>query len=369
MRLVVPGDSERVEAFGRFCLIYHVAARNAKIGDPRYRLMWPWGATGKSIVGILRTEQPDLVEISDKYSLPMLAGFLRVGWMEGVRRPAVIGTSHERLHDTMAIYLKWGGLGRWMSRTMLGKYYWMMFDHHVANSPYTAEELLPASKGHKVYRWLHVLPMGVDTDGLDPENRTSEARCVLSGMAGVSCDSRLLVFVGRLAPEKNLPLLIDMLELLPREYHVVIAGDGDLRGWLQNEANRRTSGRLHLLGHVKDRSSLAAILAGADTFVHPNPQEPFGIAPLEAMAAGVPLVAPTSGGVRFYADESNSWLAESNAKAYADAVQSVFRDQDETWKRVTAARETAISHSWPCVAAQFFKLYDEILSGKDFPQS
>ncbi|MBC7927620.1 MAG: glycosyltransferase [Bryobacteraceae bacterium] len=250
---------------------------------------------------------------------------------------------------------------------MLGKYYWLMFDHHVANSPYTAGELLPASQGHKVHRWLHVLPMGVDTDGLDPQKRSAAARLELSARAGISPDQKLVTYIGRLAPEKNLPLLLDMLEALPKQFHLIIAGDGELRPWLVEQAEQRTPGRLHLLGHLQNRASLAEVHAGADVCVHPNHREPFGIAPLEAMAAGVPLVAPVSGGVRSYADETNSWLAEDNGASYASAVLSISPESTDTQERLRAARETALAHSWPAVSARFFRLYDDIMTGVPFP--
>ena len=67
---------------------------------------WPWGPTCAILRRILREEQPELVEISDKWSLPIIGGLLRACWIEGIRRPALVGTSHERLHDNMAVYLK-----------------------------------------------------------------------------------------------------------------------------------------------------------------------------------------------------------------------------------------------------------------------
>jgi len=363
MRLVVPGEQARSEAFGEHCRIYYIPALRAKVGDPSYRLMWPWGPTGSAIRKILREEQPDLVEISDKWSLPILGGLLRAGWLDGIRRPALVGTSHERLHDNMAVYLKAGALGDWMSRTMLHKYYWLMFDHHVANSPYTAGELLPAAVSHKVHRGLHVLPMGVDTDGLDPDSRTPGAQAALAERASLPHGAKLLVYAGRLAHEKNLPLLVDMLEKLPPDYHLLIAGDGPMREWLQTQGTRRTGGRLHLLGHLNGRAELAKLHAGAGAFIHPNPREPFGIAPLEAMAAGVPLVAPSTGGVRFYAGTGNAWIADTTPEAYAQAATAVFADPVATGARCAAARQTALAHNWPTVAARFFQLWDDILSG------
>ena len=64
-------------------------------------------------------------------------------------------------------------------------------------------------------------------------------------------------------------------------------------------------------GHV-DARALARLYASCDVFVHPNPREPFGIGPLEAMASGVPLVLPAAGGVLSYANADNAWLARAD---------------------------------------------------------
>jgi glycosyltransferase involved in cell wall biosynthesis len=58
------------------------------------------------------------------------------------------------------------------------------------------------------------------------------------------------------------------------------------------------AGRIRLLGHVAQRDRLAALMATADCFVHPNPAEPYGLAPLEALAAGCRVVAPDAAGSR-----------------------------------------------------------------------
>ena len=70
------------------------------------------------------------------------------------------------------------------------------------------------------------------------------------------------------------------------------------------------------------------LLANADAFIHPNPREPFGIAPLEAMASGLPLVAPSSGGVMSYATEESAWLAPPDPENYARRIQEIFAHPD-----------------------------------------
>src|SRR5262245_17654396 len=99
MRLIVPGDATRIEEVGPFGRIYYLAAPRAPVFDSSYRLILPhtYLLPGGAIRQILRDEQPDLVEISDKYSLNWLAGLVRKNWIAGVKRPVLIGLSCERM--------------------------------------------------------------------------------------------------------------------------------------------------------------------------------------------------------------------------------------------------------------------------------
>jgi glycosyltransferase involved in cell wall biosynthesis len=161
--------------------------------------------------------------------------------------------------------------------------------------------------------------------------------------------------------------LIGMIERLADDFRLVVAGDGPLTGWLENEAKVRAPGRLHMLGHIGDRAKLLDLYAGCDAFIHPNPREPFGIAPLEAMAAGLPLVAPNAGGVLSYADETNAWLAEPNGASFAAAASVVFSDPATRKDRLARARWTAQQYQWRVVTDSFFQLYDEL--SEQFPSS
>jgi alpha-1,6-mannosyltransferase len=235
----------------------------------------------------------------------------------------------------------------------------MMFDHHIANSDYTAEELRRIAGRRRIPRSMHILPMGVDCEGSDPSLRSDLLRRELAGRAGLPGHARILLYCGRLAAEKNLPLLPAMMQHLGPDYYLVIAGDGEMR-----EKLRAADPRIRIIGHLPDRTTVARVLNGADVFVHPNPREPFGIAPLEAMAAGLPLVAPRSGGVLSYANDDNAWLAAANGETFANAVESVFANPHLAAERVAAARKTALAHDWPIVAAQYFRLYDRIAGFK-----
>jgi glycosyltransferase involved in cell wall biosynthesis len=85
-----------------------------------------------------------------------------------------------------------------------------------------------------------------------------------------------------------------------------------------------------------------------------------GIAPLEGMASGLPVVAPQAGGVLSYANARNSWLVEPSGRHFAGGVREVFFDDSIKAGKVGQALRTAANFDWPRVAAIFFDLYDEL---------
>ena len=107
--------------------------------------------------------------------------------------------------------------------------------------------------------------------------------------------ARLLLYAGRLSVEKRIGLLAPMLAALGDGHVLAVAGAGAGERALLRAARRDgVAGRTRMLGHVGDRARLATLMASADCFVHPNPAEPFGLAPLEALAAGCRVVAPAT---------------------------------------------------------------------------
>jgi glycosyltransferase involved in cell wall biosynthesis len=139
----------------------------------------------------------------------------------------------------------------------------------------------------------------------------------------------------------------------------VIAGSGALENELRHSLEQAAPGRSLFLGH-QERRNLAALFRAVDLFVHPNPREPFGIVPLEAMSAGLSVLVPNSGGVLTYANEGNAWLADADGASFAKTAVQVMNRPSERAERTESAQRTASGLSWVQVTARYFQLYDAL---------
>ena len=365
MRLIVPGEADRIEEIGS-ARIYTIAAPHARL-NPAYRTLYPtqFLFKGSRLQQVLAEERPDLIEISDKYTLAYLGGLLRLRLLRALDfRPVVVGLSNERMDDNFRSYLGWLPLGKQFCSWYMHWIYFPFFDHHIANSSYTAEELRSAARGHLVTRGTWIRHMGADLSQVSPANASPEGRQRLLALCGAGKDAVLLLYAGRLAPEKNLQLLFDLTAHLNRAgsppFHLIVAGDGMERARWESYAAQHLPGYAVFLGHVRDRSMLAMLYANADIFVHPNPHEPFGIAPLEAMASGLPLLAPNEGGVTSYASPANSWTVPAKVETFAAAVHEIIGNRQRASEKTQRALETAATCSWQRVADGFLDLYDDM---------
>lgn len=135
-RLVVPGAHSSVETVTPHARIHHVSAPRAPVFDRRYRLLLPhrYFLPGGALRRILLAEQPDIVEIADKYALNWLAGVIRKGLIPGLKRPVIVGFSFERMDDNVAAFLGNGAVLRRLAPAYMQRCYWPMFDAHIGAS-------------------------------------------------------------------------------------------------------------------------------------------------------------------------------------------------------------------------------------------
>ncbi|MFG2478105.1 glycosyltransferase family 4 protein [Streptomyces fagopyri] len=207
-------------------------------------------------------------------------------------------------------------------------------------------------EAHGVPR-VRLWPRGVDTVRFRPEHRDEALRRELAP------NGELIVgYVGRLAPEKHVELLAGVCGL--DGVRVVVVGDGpsetSLREALPGAVflGRRTGGEL------------ARIFASLDVFAHTGPFETFCQTVQEAMASGVPVVAPAAGGPLDLVAHGRTGLLvpPRDATAVRDAVASLVADPARRAAYGAAGRATVEGRTWAAVCDQLIDHYTEVLSAR-----
>ena len=189
-------------------------------------------------------------------------------------RPTLVGLSCERLDDNLQAYVGGGRTALVAAAAFLGRAYIGMFDAHVANSDYTADELRRAMRPPDT-------PAGPrQPDGRRAADAAASARPRLDSPAAAeavrSRGRRFFVGTpGRLSPEKNVDVLPDVLASLAgraRPVFLVVAGDGPLREALEERAAALAPGRTLFVGHIADSISPRPA-HGKRRRVHPSESE------------------------------------------------------------------------------------------------
>ncbi|MFJ8036264.1 glycosyltransferase family 4 protein [Streptomyces sp. NPDC096032] len=205
-------------------------------------------------------------------------------------------------------------------------------------------------EAHGVPR-VRLWPRGVDTVRFRPEHRDASLRRELAP------NGELIVgYVGRLAPEKHVELLAGV-DAMPG-VRLVVVGDGPSRPQLTEALpgavflGRRTGGEL------------ARIFASLDLFVHTGPFETFCQTVQEAMASGVPVVAPAVGGPLDLVAHGRTGLLvpPRDAAAVHDAVRELAADPARRADYGTAARATVEGRTWAAVGDRLIAHYDDVLA-------
>lgn len=193
---------------------------------------------------------------------------------------------------------------------------------------------------------------GVDRHLFNPLHRSAEWRARF----GAGPDDLVVTYVGRLAREKNLALLLEAWERLGERRgnaRLVFVGRGPMEG----EIAARDLPGVHLAGLARD-AELSRAYASGDLFVFPSTTETFGNSLLEAMASGLPCVTVGAGGILDFADHgANAWVATpERASSLTDGILALLRDRDLRGRLSAGALATARSRDWDQI---FDRLVDE----------
>jgi alpha-1,6-mannosyltransferase len=207
-------------------------------------------------------------------------------------------------------------------------------------------------------RNTRLVPLGVNIGNFAPAPDDAAAT---RKTLGIETGEKLLLYVGRLAPEKNTSALFEAFRILTmrraREFRLVVIGDGPHREQLRQLEDETQA--VNWIQYCTDPLELARYYRAADLFVHPGTQETFGLVALESQACGTPVV-----GIRgsrldgIILHDQEGWAAENSAEALAGAIEQ-FSRRDLCAMGDVAAKGAA-EYSWPRVFERLFCIYREV---------
>jgi glycosyltransferase involved in cell wall biosynthesis len=229
-----------------------------------------------------------------------------------------------------------------------------------------AHKVLCPSRIYEQHLHSHgVLHTGVWSRGVDPEwfhprFRSDDYRARF----GVEPGDLLVTYIGRIAREKNLELLLHAWETLAPvrgTAQLVLVG----RGPLEDEIRRREIAGVHVTGLLQGHE-LSAAYASADVFTFPSPTETFGNSLLEAMGSGLPSLVAASGGVLEFSEHGrNAWLvAPDSAEAIEEGLERLLADSALRRRLADGGLETARKRDWADVYDRLVADYKEAVQGK-----
>ncbi len=174
-----------------------------------------------------------------------------------------------------------------------------------------------------------------------------------------------VVFLGRLHIQKQVDVLVRAAAALPRA-QIVLVGDGPERGSLERLARRTgVADRVHFVGFVP-HCDVSSVLRMADVLVMPSRYEELGTAMLEAMQAGVPIVASDTGGIPDVITHGRNGLLvpPGDAAALASAISRLLADRQLAAELAAAARADVGRYDWTVLASRVLAIYREALDAR-----
>ncbi|MEU6576501.1 glycosyltransferase [Streptomyces sp. NPDC046805] len=298
----------------------------------------------RRVAALLERLAPDRLEVSDRTTLRWTGR-----WARRARVPAVM-VSHESADGVLRTWGMPENLSR-RAADALNLRTAHTYARVVCTTEFAEREFVRIGARNVVRA-----PLGVDLMERHPALRDTVLRARYARV-----DEALLVMCSRLSVEKRPGTALDALEALLRRGRravLVVAGDGPLRGRLEQRVREHRL-PVTFLGHVTDRARVGALQASADLALAPGPAETFGLAALEAMACGTPVVASASSALPEVIGSAGATAAD-RGEAFAEAVDMLLGRPEP--QRREAARARAECFGWGAAVEAFLAAHDATAS-------
>ena len=243
------------------------------------------------------------------------------------------------------------------------------FSRHQGNSldgmVVPSRPMMEVLRGYGVATHAEVIPTGLEPESFVPGSRDDFRR-----KYGIALDRPMLLFVGRVAHEKNIGFLLQVVDRARKEIPdvlLLIAGAGPAREGLEEEADKLgLAGNVMFIGYLDRHTELNSCYCSADIFVFSSRTETQGLVLLEAMAQGVPVVSTAEMGTRDVLREgAGVWIAEEELEDFAGKVVGMLRaDAGDRARLGEAGREYALGWSAEKQAERMLGFYLSVIERK-----
>ena len=304
----------------------------------------------RSTSRIVAHERPDIIEVGSNYFAPWLIMRARRHW-----NAPVVWFYHAHLPRVVAPRGRRDSVLRRAAASVATVYSRRIADSvacTIVASDFVRRELETLG----IERTARV-PLGVDLELHHPRRRAWAAE---TRRRFDLPDGPLALFLGRFSREKNVDVAVAAWDTVHRRTgaHLVLVGAGT--GGMRIEPRRG----VHVLPFERDRDAVADLHATADVYVAPGPSETFGLAALEALASGTPVLAPDAGGVTELVERSGGgriFTAGEPASLAEEAVALFADDLALLGGRARAYAER--EHDWDAVFDRLFEVYRRVPRG------
>ncbi len=288
--------------------------------------------------------RPDIIHLVTPFSL----GLMGMKYARDNDIPIV-----SSYHTNFPQYLKHYNL-QFLEPALWHFFRWFHSYSHINFCPSMDTLVLLKGKG---IQDLEIWGRGIDVSRFSPDNRSEKIRSEYTDGREV-----ILLYVGRLAPEKELDVLMAAADIMNKKglkFRLVIVGDGPSRQSLEalDIPNVTFAG-------YKSGGELQEIYASADLFAFPSSTETYGNVILEAMASGLPVVAAGAGGVKENLVSMYNGIAfePGSETDMASAMEVLISNENLRTRLGRNARTHSLSRNWDSVFAGLLRRYDEIIN-------
>jgi alpha-1,6-mannosyltransferase len=317
------------------------------IGSRVYRVL----LAKNQILHIIHAEEPDLIEVADPYRSAWIA-------VEAARQRQIpiVAFYHSDYPRALCRTLrKYAGAPVELLFSRAIERYLVMLYNRMDATVVPAVQFKGTLAGIGIRRLVHI-PLGVDASVF----RLRQTRSKILRELKLGPEVMLLLYVGRLAREKNIHQLFAMMDHLSSaegQYHLVLVGDGDLREYVRLQTSKRPDATW--LSYCRSQERLAELYSAADLFVHGGTGETFGLVSLEAQACGTRVLAVQGGGLEqtLEGEQPLIMAADANGRSLAAAVSFIRKLKEGEEHRIQRRQRVLAHFSWRKTFRELLSLY------------